>query len=196
MLEGTTRWAVESKTSYKYLALSPIYDCLSSTSTDLSRTLHRSLYPDIDHNEDHSPPCLCAWRGGFPFVQGRSRRDSQHPHCPQQCGASQPGGPSARCAGYLEVREQLRYSIVPNVRRRRFEDLYTYLEVPLLIINTIDQLVSVSGEHQYVAPGPGDIRGPCPGLNAAANHGCRYPRGKKPSCFMSETLANLLPFAF
>ncbi|KAF2167170.1 hypothetical protein M409DRAFT_54361 [Zasmidium cellare ATCC 36951] len=34
-----------------------------------------------------------------------------------------------------------------------------------------DQLVSVSGEHQYIAPGPGDIRGPCPGLNAAANHG-------------------------
>ncbi|KJX98620.1 hypothetical protein TI39_contig401g00002 [Zymoseptoria brevis] len=34
-----------------------------------------------------------------------------------------------------------------------------------------DQEVSVSGEHQYIAPGPGDIRGPCPGLNAAANHG-------------------------
>lgn len=24
--------------------------------------------------------------------------------------------------------------------------------------------------HQYVAPGKNDIRGPCPGLNAAANH--------------------------
>jgi len=24
--------------------------------------------------------------------------------------------------------------------------------------------------HQFVAPGPGDIRGPCPGLNTAANH--------------------------
>lgn len=34
-----------------------------------------------------------------------------------------------------------------------------------------DQLVDVYGEHQYIAPGPGDIRGPCPGLNAAANHG-------------------------
>ncbi|KAF7191667.1 Dothistromin biosynthesis peroxidase dotB [Pseudocercospora fuligena] len=34
-----------------------------------------------------------------------------------------------------------------------------------------DQLVSVSGEHVWAAPGPGDIRGPCPGLNAAANHG-------------------------
>lgn len=27
-----------------------------------------------------------------------------------------------------------------------------------------DQRVSVSGEHQWIAPGPGDIRGPCPGL--------------------------------
>jgi hypothetical protein len=31
------------------------------------------------------------------------------------------------------------------------------------------QYVSVSGEHEYRAPGPGDIRGPCAGLNAAAN---------------------------
>ncbi|EGP92438.1 uncharacterized protein MYCGRDRAFT_24719, partial [Zymoseptoria tritici IPO323] len=34
-----------------------------------------------------------------------------------------------------------------------------------------DQAVSVSGEYQYIAPGLKDIRGPCPGLNAAANHG-------------------------
>jgi len=26
-------------------------------------------------------------------------------------------------------------------------------------------------DHQYIAPGPNDIRGPCPGLNTAANHG-------------------------
>ncbi|CEJ82913.1 Putative Peroxidase, family 2 domain-containing protein [[Torrubiella] hemipterigena] len=34
-----------------------------------------------------------------------------------------------------------------------------------------EQLVSVHGEHEYRDPRPGDIRGPCPGLNAAANHG-------------------------
>lgn len=34
-----------------------------------------------------------------------------------------------------------------------------------------EQLVNVHGEHEYRDPGPGDIRGPCPGLNAAANHG-------------------------
>ncbi|KAG5981515.1 hypothetical protein E4U55_002870 [Claviceps digitariae] len=32
------------------------------------------------------------------------------------------------------------------------------------------QLVSVHGHHEYQDPGPNDIRGPCPGLNAAANH--------------------------
>lgn len=34
-----------------------------------------------------------------------------------------------------------------------------------------DQLVSVTGDHAYASPGTADIRGPCPGLNAAANHG-------------------------
>jgi hypothetical protein len=33
------------------------------------------------------------------------------------------------------------------------------------------QLVSTSGEHAWIAPGQNDIRGPCAGLNAAANHG-------------------------
>lgn len=34
-----------------------------------------------------------------------------------------------------------------------------------------NQLVDVTGDHKWVAPGPKDIRGPCPGLNALANHG-------------------------
>lgn len=33
------------------------------------------------------------------------------------------------------------------------------------------QYVSNTGDHAFVAPGPDDIRGPCPGLNAMANHG-------------------------
>ncbi len=33
------------------------------------------------------------------------------------------------------------------------------------------QLVDVSGSHAFKAPGSGDLRGPCPGLNALANHG-------------------------
>ena len=33
------------------------------------------------------------------------------------------------------------------------------------------QLVSTTGQYTWVAPGAGDQRGPCPGLNALANHG-------------------------
>lgn len=34
-----------------------------------------------------------------------------------------------------------------------------------------NQLIDVTGVHAWKAPGPGDLRGPCPGLNALANHG-------------------------
>lgn len=33
------------------------------------------------------------------------------------------------------------------------------------------QHVSTTAEYAWVAPGAGDQRGPCPGLNALANHG-------------------------
>ena len=33
-----------------------------------------------------------------------------------------------------------------------------------------EQYVSVSGANKFIAPKKPDIRGPCPGLNAAANH--------------------------
>ena len=35
----------------------------------------------------------------------------------------------------------------------------------------ISQHVSTTGKYAFVAPGAGDQRGPCPGLNALANHG-------------------------
>ena len=34
-----------------------------------------------------------------------------------------------------------------------------------------NQLIDVTGQYKWVPPGPNDIRGPCPGLNALANHG-------------------------
>ncbi|KAH5199459.1 hypothetical protein HBI46_227220 [Parastagonospora nodorum] len=37
--------------------------------------------------------------------------------------------------------------------------------------NADAQRVSTTGEHKYIAPGPDDIRGTCPGLNVMANHG-------------------------
>lgn len=38
--------------------------------------------------------------------------------------------------------------------------------------NAQEQYVDLtSDEHKFIPPGPGDIRGPCPGLNLLANHG-------------------------
>ena len=39
-------------------------------------------------------------------------------------------------------------------------------------------LVPAAGDtaHAFQAPGPNDIRGPCPGLNTAANHHVRFHR--------------------
>jgi hypothetical protein len=42
---------------------------------------------------------------------------------------------------------------------------------PCLNFDPVDQLVSVTGQYVYASPTASDIRGPCPGLNAAANHG-------------------------
>jgi hypothetical protein len=36
--------------------------------------------------------------------------------------------------------------------------------------NANDQKIDTSGSHAFVPPGHGDLRGPCPGLNALANH--------------------------
>ncbi|KAF2767032.1 Cloroperoxidase [Teratosphaeria nubilosa] len=40
-----------------------------------------------------------------------------------------------------------------------------------IFINSFSKPVDISGEHAFQAPGAGDQRGPCPGLNALANHG-------------------------
>tara|TARA_R110002060_G_scaffold18230_3_gene25160 strand:+ start:979 stop:1536 length:558 start_codon:yes stop_codon:yes gene_type:complete len=41
------------------------------------------------------------------------------------------------------------------------------------VFDAKSQYVSTTGEHKWVAPNyaKGDLRGPCPGLNALANHG-------------------------
>lgn len=43
--------------------------------------------------------------------------------------------------------------------------------IPCPAFDAEDQYISIDGEHAYAAPGEDEIRGPCPGLNAAANHG-------------------------
>ncbi|GAB7346936.1 hypothetical protein MBLNU459_g2000t1 [Dothideomycetes sp. NU459] len=39
------------------------------------------------------------------------------------------------------------------------------------VFDAASQYVSTTGAHAFNPPGPGDQRGPCPGLNAMANHG-------------------------
>ena len=51
------------------------------------------------------------------------------------------------------------------------QGLTEYSPTPCLTFDAADQLVSVTGESVYQSPAASDIRGPCPGLNAAANHG-------------------------
>jgi hypothetical protein len=43
---------------------------------------------------------------------------------------------------------------------------------PLNTFNAQAQYINVTkgSGHEYVPPGPNDLRGPCPGLNAFANH--------------------------
>ncbi len=57
------------------------------------------------------------------------------------------------------------------------------------VFDETDQFVNVTpgSPHQYVPPGSGDIRGPCPGLNAAANHGF-LPHNGVPSITQSNYL--------
>jgi hypothetical protein len=53
----------------------------------------------------------------------------------------------------------------------------TALFEPVPIFNAKTQYINVTAGsgHEYVAPGPNDLRGPCPGLNAFANHvSCRF----------------------
>ena len=42
--------------------------------------------------------------------------------------------------------------------------------IPFTTFNE-NQLIDVTGTYAWKAPGPKDLRGPCPGLNALANHG-------------------------
>ncbi|KAK4498561.1 hypothetical protein PRZ48_011219 [Zasmidium cellare] len=42
---------------------------------------------------------------------------------------------------------------------------------PCTLFDAAEQYVSTSGAHAFQSPKSTDLRGPCPGLNAAANHG-------------------------
>ncbi|KAL5114502.1 hypothetical protein ACEQ8H_007592 [Pleosporales sp. CAS-2024a] len=52
-----------------------------------------------------------------------------------------------------------------------------------------DQRISTTGDHVYIKPGSNDLRGPCPGLNAMANHGY-LPRNGISTITQMTTAAN------
>ncbi|KEP51126.1 chloroperoxidase [Rhizoctonia solani 123E] len=52
----------------------------------------------------------------------------------------------------------------------------------------VKQRIDVSGVHEFRPPGPNDKRGPCPGLNAMANHG--YISRTGITTFVESTLAS------
>lgn len=62
--------------------------------------------------------------------------------------------------------------------RQAGADAATAIFEPIPIFNAQRQYVNVSkgSGHEYVPPGRGDLRGPCPGLNAFANHSKRNER--------------------
>lgn len=45
------------------------------------------------------------------------------------------------------------------------------LKERIVPFDPVEQKVDVTGDHEFRAPGPNYLRGPCPGLNALANHG-------------------------
>lgn len=77
------------------------------------------------------------------------------------------------------------------IMKRADTRLNTGVAHPNPSFNAADQYVDVTpgSAHEFRAPGPGDKRGECPGLNAAANHGF-LPRNGKPT--LSQSLSILL----
>lgn len=57
-------------------------------------------------------------------------------------------------------------------KRQAGADAATAVFEPVDIFNPETQYINVTkgSGHEYVPPGPNDLRGPCPGLNAFANH--------------------------
>jgi hypothetical protein len=54
---------------------------------------------------------------------------------------------------------------------RHYQEWSKENEKRQLGFNADAQRIDVSGGHAFKPPGAGDLRGPCPGLNALANHG-------------------------
>lgn len=71
----------------------------------------------------------------------------------------------AICDAYPNIAEHL----AREARGRRSDSLYSKLR-KRITFDAKAQLVDVTGNHAFQPPGSQDQRGPCPGLNALANH--------------------------
>ncbi|KAJ9143264.1 Cloroperoxidase [Coniochaeta hoffmannii] len=110
--------------------------------------------------------CLPLWVTAFPFLDRTS--ESSNPafrrHVKrQQSGGNQPGGP-VTCPFNPNHQDAVPISD---------EFPYNYAVGGIPGKGTGGYQVPAPGDeaHQYIAPTDQDIRGPCPGLNALANHG-------------------------
>ncbi|KAF2213276.1 hypothetical protein CERZMDRAFT_39839 [Cercospora zeae-maydis SCOH1-5] len=77
------------------------------------------------------------------------------------------------------VAKALEFLDVENLKRQEGADGATAIFEPIPKFNAGAQFIDVGpgSGHEFQAPGPNDQRGPCPGLNAFANHGCKQKNG-------------------
>ncbi|KAF2827504.1 Cloroperoxidase [Ophiobolus disseminans] len=73
----------------------------------------------------------------------------------------------------MHMNEQMHKREEPPQRQPLFKSGRQNTGLPALGFNAQDQFVNVTrgSGHEFAPPGSGDLRGQCPGLNAAANHG-------------------------
>jgi hypothetical protein len=81
--------------------------------------------------------------------------------------------PAALMKEAIENDPQIAARALELIERQQGADAATALFEPANTFNAEKQYIDISegSGHEYVAPGPNDLRGPCPGLNAFANHG-------------------------
>lgn len=99
---------------------------------------------------------------GFPFVSNMPGVDNSLLRPRQQPGGSQPGG-AATCPFNPN------HVPAPGINAT-FPYNHAISGLPGRGIGGYKVPADGDTAHQFQAPGPNDIRGPCPGLNAAANH--------------------------
>lgn len=81
--------------------------------------------------------------------------------------------PAALMKEAIENDPQIAARALELIERQQGADAATALFEPANTFDAEKQYIDISegSGHEYVAPGPNDLRGPCPGLNAFANHG-------------------------